>query len=218
MSAARSASSAIGRISPNLGRGRPSPAPTTATVPSASTTSSAARWSAVVPYTGCVGARRVVGDHAAQGGPRRGCHIRAEPQTVRVEKGVELVENDSRPNADRPRLEVEVRDSAIVARKIHHQPAAESAPREPGARPPRRDFDTAAGSCGEQHRGFPGRAREGHRCRFDAIDGGIHRVQAPGESIRPDLATRVPQPLNLWCGQVSHRGILQRDRPGAQSA
>jgi hypothetical protein len=43
----------------------------------------------------CVGTGRVVADHPAEGGPRRGRDVGPEPQPVRREAGVQLVEDDA---------------------------------------------------------------------------------------------------------------------------
>ena len=94
---------------------------------------------------GGVGARGVVGDHAAESRPRRSRDVGPEPQAVGSEERVEVVEDHPGADLDGSGLEVEVRDTAVVAREVDHQPAAESATRETGARPPRRDLDAAAG-------------------------------------------------------------------------
>jgi len=93
------------------------------------------------------GARGIVGDHAAEGGPGACGNVRPEAVTRGLEKRVELIENHPGLHADRALLEVEVPDPAVVADEIHDEPIAHRAAGKPRARAARRD----------RHAGFGGR-------------------------------------------------------------
>jgi hypothetical protein len=135
-----------------------------------------------------VGPGRVVGDHPAEGGARGGRNIGPEPTAVWREFVVELIEHHPGPNPHRTPLRIEVRNTAVVAGEINHQPTAEGTAGKTGPRPARRDLDTALGSRFQEIGRLGSRAGEGDRRRFDAVDRSVNRIQAPCEHIGADLA------------------------------
>ena len=137
-----------------------------------------------------VGAGRVVGDHSAQSGARRGGHIGPEPQPVRREVRVELIEDHPRTNTHRSPLEIEIGDAPVVAGEIDHQPVAEGSARQPGAGAAWDDLDSGVRGHGQQLRRLRRGAWESHRRRLDPVNRRINRVEAAGEPVGPHIAAR----------------------------
>ena len=79
-------------------------------------------------------AGRIVRDHAADGGARAGGDVRAETKSVRLEKGVELIEDNAGAGADGARFEIQIGDLAVVAREFDDQSVADRAAGQTGAR------------------------------------------------------------------------------------
>src|SRR6202045_3046826 len=70
----------------------------------------------------------IVGDHAADGGARGGRDVDGEPQSVRLEPAVELVEHDARlDDATAPR-NVELNDVIEVFRAVDDERAIDGLP------------------------------------------------------------------------------------------
>ncbi len=133
-----------------------------------------------------VGAGGIARDHAAQGGPRTGGHVRTKTKPERFEERVELVQHHARPDLHRPRFAIELADAVVVPGKIHHHPVAQRAARQTGAR--------AAGGHGQS--GFRRRADDGaglpaipgkrDRRRFNLVDRGVGGIKLAREVIEGD--------------------------------
>ncbi len=135
-------------------------------------------------FEGCTIARRpraraVVCDHAAQGRPGTGGHVRAEDQPVGREKFVQLVQNNARAHAHRPGLTVKIRDEAVVPAQVEHEPVAHRAAGQAAARTPRYQRNVGRRCSAHDLGGLLHTARKGHAPRRHLIDGGVRRVQLP---------------------------------------
>src|SRR5436189_283416 len=79
----------------------------------------------------------IVGDHAADGRPRAGGHVRPEPEAMRSKEVVKLIKDDAGADANGEALRIEVADGAIVSSEIDDQPVADRPANEPASSPAR---------------------------------------------------------------------------------
>ena len=75
----------------------------------------------------------IVRDHAADRRARARGHIRAKTKTVRLEKRVELIEDNTRAGVNGARVQIQLGDLAIVARELDDQSIANRATGQTGA-------------------------------------------------------------------------------------
>ena len=134
------------------------------------------------------GAARVVGHHAAHGGAARRRHIGREPQLMRPQRRVELVEHH--PGLDpRPALvRIDLENAIQVLRRVEHQSGADRLPGLRRAAAARGDRHAVAGGDldGADHR--LRRSWYHHPQRLDLIDARVGGVERPREAIETDLA------------------------------
>ena len=125
----------------------------------------------------------IVAGHAADGGARGGGDIDREPQPVRLELAVEIVEHDAGLDRAARALDVEIEDAGEIFRAIHHQRFADGLPGLRGAAAARQH--AGAFGAGNPYRpfGFFYRARGDHADRHDLVMRGVGGIAAAGEAV-----------------------------------
>ena len=130
----------------------------------------------------------IVCDHPAERCSRAGGDVRPETKSVRLEKGVELIEHDTRANTHGTFFQTEIGDLPIVARKIDNQAFADGVSDQTCARAARRDGNIPVRRCANHRACLLRAAREGHANRFDLINRCIGREELPRQVIEPNVA------------------------------
>src|SRR5437899_5790464 len=82
---------------------------------------------------GGVGSARIIRNHSAEGRTRARRDIRAKAESVRTKKLIELIQDDTRSNSNRPAFEIEIGDQPQMAREIDHDAFTNGTADEPGA-------------------------------------------------------------------------------------
>ena len=135
-----------------------------------------------------VRAGRIVRDHAADGGARAGSDVGPKTKSVRLEKRVQLIEDDTGAGAHAAFVDIEIVDLAIVAREIDDQSFADRVSNQAGTGAARRDRNVFIG------RDFNDRARvlragwEGDAKRLDLVNRSVSGVKLAGEIIETHVA------------------------------
>ncbi len=160
------------------------------------------------------GAARVVGHHAADGGAAGGRDVGREAQSVRLELGVQFVEDDTRFD-DGPALgDVEVEDAIAVLRGVNLQPLSDGLPglRRPSAS--HRQRAAVAGTQLDDTDDVVTGARDDDAERTELVDGGVGRVECARHRIEAGFSRQ--RPLEIAAEAVDiHRGggRLERRAP-----
>ena len=116
----------------------------------------------------------VSGEHSA------GRDVRTETEPMRLEKIVELIEDNPGADANTSLVEIEIVDLAIVPREIDDQSFANRIPNEAGAGPPRRDGNVRIGGVFDDGSRFPSCAWKRNAPGLDLINRGIGGVKLAG--------------------------------------
>src|SRR5256885_524205 len=117
----------------------------------------------------------------ADGGARAGGDVGSKTKSVRLEKRVQLIEDDTGAGAHAAFVDVEIVDLAIVAREIDDQSFADSVSNQAGTGAARRDRNVFIG------RGFNDRARvlragwEGDAKRLDLVNRSVSGLKLADE-------------------------------------
>ena len=125
----------------------------------------------------------IVAGHAADGGARGGRDIDREPQPVRLELPVEIVEHDAGLDRAARALDVEIEDAGEIFGAIDHQRFADRLPGLRGAAAARQHGDAFGAGNADRPFGFFYRARGDHADRHDLVMRGVGRVAAAGEAV-----------------------------------
>ena len=130
----------------------------------------------------------IVGGHAADGGARRGRDVDREPQAMRFERAVEIVQHDA--GLDRAALvfNVDVDDSIEIFRAVEHQRGIHRLPALRGAAAARQHRDALLARDLDRAGRIVDRARRHHALRHHLVMGGIGRIAPAREAVEPDLA------------------------------
>ena|ERR1043165_3249204 len=109
---------------------------------------------------------------------------------MRPEKIIQLVEHHARTDTDRASLRIEVRDAAIVPRKIHNHPLAHATANQSRTRATRNHRYTRIRRRMDYCARLFGAARKSDRNRFDLIMRRVRGIKLPRHIIEPDLTRR----------------------------
>ena len=146
----------------------------------------------------------VVRNHAAQRRPRTCRHIGTEGQSVRREKGVQLVQHDTGLHSYRARLAIEAGDAPVIAGTIQDQRITQGAPRQSAARAARDHRNIRRGTGSHQRRRLFHTAGKGDSPGRHLVDGRIRGIQLPRQVIQKNGAGTVL--LNIFqCGHDDFR-------------
>ena len=147
-------------------------------------------------------ARRVVADHAADRGPRRGRRVGAEAEAVRAGRPVEVGLHDAGLDAREPALRVDLED-AVAAGGVDHEARPDRLAGEARARAAERQRQRVLARVGERRAQVVDRARDEHGLRLDAVDGAVRRVREPRRGVLAHLSCDPTGEL-----RERHRGSL----------
>jgi hypothetical protein len=149
----------------------------------------------------------IVRDHSANRRPRAGGHIRSETKSVRMQKMIQLIEDDSCADVHRAALQINVRDLLVVTREINDQPLAESASSEAGTRAAWNDGNARLARGLDNGASLFRAPGKSDSQGLDLIDGSVSRIQLPREIVEGDLAIHRRERRDLLSG--SHRVFTQ---------
>ena len=124
-----------------------------------------------------MGAGAVVANRAADRGAASAGRIRAEHQTVRPQRGVEMVQHDARLAAHPARLGIDLNDPIEVFAGVDNHGPAYRLPGQAGAGAARQDGHTLLRA--DRHGGnqFLDSARNDHADGLHLVDAGVGAVQ-----------------------------------------
>ena len=148
-----------------------------------------------------VRAGRIVGNHAAQRRARTGRHVRAETESVRMQKIVQLIQHHARADADGAAFQVQVVDVPVVAREINDQAVADGSARKARARAARNDRHARLRRRLDDGAGLVRAAGKRHGQRLDLVNRRVRGVELARQIVKGDFANRRLQrgQLLIWC-------------------
>jgi hypothetical protein len=151
------------------------------------------------------GAARVVGHHAADRGPIGRGDVWCEPEAVRAQRDVELVEHDARFDARPPFGGVDLEQAVEVLRRVDLQAGANrlSRLRCPAAAHRHRAAELTADPHGLDDVGA--RLHDDDADWFDLVDAGVSGVERAGHVVEAHFALeagfkRAPQAVDIDSG------------------
>ena len=137
----------------------------------------------------------VIARHAADGGARGGRDVDREPEPMRFQNPVELIEHDARLDHAAPRRDIEREEAVEIFRAVDHEARIDRLAGLRGPRAARRHRDAFLARHGERSHGVVHRLRHDDAERHHLIMGGVGRVAAAREAVEGDLARHLaPQP------------------------
>ena len=142
----------------------------------------------------------IVAGHAADGGAGRGGDVDREPEPVRLELAVQLVEHDARLDHAAARLDVEVPQAGEVLRAVDHQPIVDGLAALRGAAAARGDGNAALGGQGECAQRVLGGARHDHAGRHHLVVRGVGGVAAARGEVEQHVARNLGTEPGLEVG------------------
>ena len=149
----------------------------------------------------------IVAGHAADGGARGGRDIDREPQPVRLELTVEIVEHDAGLDLAARALDIEIEDAGEIFGAVHHQRFADRLPGLRRSAPARQHAH--AFRTGNPYRpfGFFYRARGDHADRHDLVMRGVGGITAAGEAVELHLPAQLGLQPPFQAGHYDRHGI-----------
>ena len=144
----------------------------------------------------------IVCDHSAERGARTCRNIGPKTKSVRLEKGVQLIEHNPGANLHRAIFDFELGDLAIVSRKIDNQSFADRVADQTRARTARDNRNARIGRRANDTACLLRASWKGRANRFDLINRRIRRVKLSRQVIKPNVATRLLD-FPLWGGSHS---------------
>jgi len=125
-------------------------------------------------------ARRIVGDHSADGCARACRDVRSETKSARLKEHVQLIEHNPGADADRAFIDVKIVDFVIVAREIDDQSVTNRISDQAGSRSARRDRNIFVRGSSNHRARFLGRRWKSNPERLDLVNGSVGGVQLAG--------------------------------------
>ncbi len=152
----------------------------------------------------------IVADHAADGGARGGRDVDREPQPVRTELPVELIEHDAGLDHAAPRRDVELQDMVEIFRAVDHQRLVDGLAGLRGAAAARQHADALLARQRQRVFGFLDRLRGDHAERHDLVVRGVGGVAAAREGVEAHVAQELRLEAAFEAGKdgVSHLRVL----------
>ena len=158
---------------------------------------------------------RVVADHAAEGGPAGGGHVRPEGEAERRQLAVEAVEHHARLHPHPPAGHVDLADAVEVLGAVDDEARPDRLAGQAGAAAAGGDRHAELGR--DLHGGDEVVGGAGHDDaeRLDLVVAGVGGVQPAGGVVEPDLAGEVAaevadERVPADGGEVVHPGIVKR--------
>ena len=133
-------------------------------------------------------AARVVRGHPADGGARSGRDIDREPQTVRPQRAIEIVEHDARLDLAAASFDIEIENAGEMLRAVDHQRGVDGLPGLRRAAAARQHGDALLARQRNRALRFVDRARRHHAERHDLVVRGIGGVAAAREAVEMHLS------------------------------
>src|SRR5262249_35850880 len=131
----------------------------------------------------------IIRNHASQRRTRARGHVRPKTITVRLEKIIELVEDDPGSYTDGPALKVEIGYLPNITRAIDDQAVANGSANQAGAGSTRDDRYARLAGRLYQFARLPGVFWECDCRRLDLVNGGVRCVQLARQVVKSDLAS-----------------------------
>ena len=154
----------------------------------------------------------IVADHAADGGARGGRDVDREPEAVRLEPAVELVEHDAGLDHAALAGDVELDQVVEIARAVDHQRGVDGLAGLRGAGAARQYADALLARERERVLGFFHRARRHHAERHDLVVRGVGGVAPAREGVELHLAQklRLEPPLQAGHQRFGHTATTSK--------
>ena len=133
-------------------------------------------------------AARIVGHHAADRGAAGGRDVGREPEAVRLELRVQLVEHDARLDARPALLDVQLQNAIEILRGVDDDPGADGLAGLRRAAATHRQRTAMLRTDSDDADQIFARPRQDDPCRLDLIDAGVGGIERAGDAIETDLA------------------------------
>src|SRR5688572_19866903 len=154
------------------------------------------------------GAERVVGHHAADGCAAGRRDVGGEPDIVRPQRRVQLVEHDARLDPRPPLGGVHLEDAIEILRRVGNQAGANRLPGLRRAAAAHRQRASKLRADADQTDEIVAGLRQHDAERLDLIDAGVGGVERAGDLVEPDFALEL---LLEFLAKRAH----SRERPWA---
>ena len=149
------------------------------------------------------GATGIVADHAANGGARGGRDIDREPQAMRFECAVEIIQNDPRLDHRAPSRDIQFQNPVEVFRAVHDQAGVHRLPTLRRAAAAHRQRHTRLSRGVQCRQNIPRRLGQNHARWHDLIDRGIGGIAPAREGVKARFALHLAAEALLNCA-VQH--------------